>query len=167
VWPVFYFFGGPLSLPLFFSHPGSPPPPKKLLNIMCVCVCVCWFSQQLLSETFLIWRRIQRDIFINVGRSSCKVLVILVCFNETWNFSTVLRTVFKYKIHENASAGSPVVPCGQTDWRTDMTTLMVAFRNFCNAPINRHVTGEGAPLPAMVLEWVFSHSIWRSSWFSF
>jgi hypothetical protein len=31
-----------------------------------------------LSETFLILRRIQRDIIINIHRSSCKVLVILV-----------------------------------------------------------------------------------------
>jgi hypothetical protein len=31
-------------------------------------------------ETFLILRKIQRDIIINVHRSSCKVLVILVIF---------------------------------------------------------------------------------------
>jgi hypothetical protein len=33
---------------------------------------------KLLSETFLILRRIQGDIIINVHRSSCKVTVILV-----------------------------------------------------------------------------------------
>ena len=33
-------------------------------------------------------------------------------------------------------AGPPVVPCGQTDGRTDMTTTIVAFRNFVNAPKN-------------------------------
>jgi hypothetical protein len=41
---------------------------------------VFWFSVQLLSETFLILRRIQRDIIINVHRSSCKVPVILARF---------------------------------------------------------------------------------------
>jgi hypothetical protein len=49
---------------------------KKLLNIQCV----FWFSLQLLSETFLIIRRIQRDIVINAHRSSCEVHVILVIF---------------------------------------------------------------------------------------
>jgi hypothetical protein len=38
------------------------------------------FSLQLMSETFLILRIIQRDIIINVHRSSCKVPVILVRF---------------------------------------------------------------------------------------
>ena len=34
------------------------------------------------------------------------------------------------KFHENPSSGSRVVPCGGTD----MTKLIVAFRNFANAP---------------------------------
>jgi hypothetical protein len=38
------------------------------------------------------------------------------------------------KIHENPSIGSRVVPCGQTKGQTDMTKLIVAFRNFANAP---------------------------------
>jgi hypothetical protein len=38
---------------------------KKLSNIKCV----FWFSLQLVSETFLILRRIQRDITINAHRS--------------------------------------------------------------------------------------------------
>jgi hypothetical protein len=40
---------------------------------------VFWFSLQLLSKTFAILRRIQRDI-INVKTSSCKVPFILVGF---------------------------------------------------------------------------------------
>ena len=44
------------------------------------------FSQQLLSETFLIIRRIQRDITINVRRSSSKVPVILVSSYSNLNF---------------------------------------------------------------------------------
>ena len=46
---------------------------KKLFNIKCVLI----FST-ILSETFLILRRIQRDIFTHVHRSSYKILVILV-----------------------------------------------------------------------------------------
>ena len=49
---------------------------KKLLNIkMCF-----WYSLQLLSETFLILRRNERDIIIQAHRYSCKVPVILARF---------------------------------------------------------------------------------------
>ena len=34
------------------------------------------------------------------------------------------------KFHETLSSGSPVVPCGQTDRRTDMTKLTVSFAIF-------------------------------------
>jgi len=35
---------------------------------------------------------------------------------------------------KNLSSGSRVVPCGSTYRRTDMTKLIVAFRNFAKAP---------------------------------
>jgi len=38
------------------------------------------------------------------------------------------------KFHERLSSGSRVVACGRTDMETDMTKLIVAFRNFANAP---------------------------------
>ena len=38
------------------------------------------------------------------------------------------------KFRENPSSGSRVVQCGRTDRRTDMTKLIVGFRNFANAP---------------------------------
>jgi len=38
------------------------------------------------------------------------------------------------KFHDNPSSGSRDVPCGQTDRQRDMTKLIVAFRNFANAP---------------------------------
>jgi hypothetical protein len=44
-------------------------------------------------------------------------------FNETWIFSTDFRRK-KLKC-QNPSSGSPVVPCGRTDW--NMTKLIVAF----------------------------------------
>jgi hypothetical protein len=55
---------------------------KKVLNIKCVFL----FSLQLLANTFLILKRIQRDIVINVKTSSCKVPVIPVGFERKLNF---------------------------------------------------------------------------------
>jgi hypothetical protein len=40
------------------------------------------------------------------------------------------------KSRENLSSGGRVVPCGQTD----MTKLIVAFRNFANAPTKTVIT---------------------------
>ena len=40
------------------------------------------------------------------------------------------------EFQENPSGGSRVVPRGGTDGQTDMTKLIVAFRNFANAPEN-------------------------------
>ena len=47
------------------------------------------------------------------------------------------------KFHQNPSSGSRDVLCGRigTDGQTDMTKLIVAFRNFANAPKN-----SGLPL---------------------
>ena len=49
---------------------------KTLLNIKCV----SRFSLQLLCETLVILRRIQRDIVTNVKTFSCKIPVIIVGF---------------------------------------------------------------------------------------
>ena len=54
---------------------------EKLLNVKLP----FWFSLQLLSETFLILRRTERDI-TSVHSSSCKVCVILVRFQCNLNF---------------------------------------------------------------------------------
>jgi len=40
------------------------------------------------------------------------------------------------KYDENPSSESRVLPRGRTDRRTDMTELVVAFRNFATAPKN-------------------------------
>jgi hypothetical protein len=51
--------------------------------------CVFWFSLQLSSETFLILRRIQRGIVMNVCGSSCKVPFML--FSFSWNMNLLDR----------------------------------------------------------------------------
>ena len=110
---------------------------KTLLNLKYV----FWLPQPILSDTFLILRRIQWDTIINLIWSSCKVLVILVRFQ--WKFSFLNRFSEKKtsaKIcHENSSGGSRVVSCGRTDRQSYMAKVTVTFRNFTNAPKNRPV----------------------------
>jgi len=69
--------------------------------------CVFWFSLQLLSDTFLILRRNERDIIKNVYWSSCKVPLFLSEFNETWIFSTDFPKILKHKISWNSVHWEP------------------------------------------------------------
>jgi hypothetical protein len=100
---------------------------KRLLKVKCV----FWFSLQLLSKTFLILRRIQRDIVKNVEKSSCKVPLILVGFQ--WNLNFLDR--FSKKAH--ISSLIKIRPVGDklfhTDRMKDITQVIVAFPNFANA----------------------------------
>jgi hypothetical protein len=59
----------------------------------------------------------------------------------------IFKKCLNTKIHENPSSGSRVVPLGRRivrkkDKETNMTKLIVAFRNFANAPkIKSRITG--------------------------
>ena len=84
---------------------------RGLLNVD-----VFWFSLQILSETLLILRRTEQDKIKN---------------EISWQISEKYSNI---KFHENPPSGSRVVPCGRTDRQTDMTKLIVTFRNYTNAP---------------------------------
>ena len=60
-------------------------------------------------------------------------------FLSDLNENSFSRQIFekypKTKFHENASSGSRVVACGQTDRQTDIANWR--FRNFANAPNNQ------------------------------
>jgi len=64
-----------------------------------------------------------------------KYSLFLSDFNETRIFSIDFENSSHIKFNENPSSGSRVVPCG----RTDITKLMVAFRNSANAPKKTYV----------------------------
>jgi hypothetical protein len=107
---------------------------KKLLNIKCVTKRVLVFSKTF-YEIFLFIIIILGDIIINVHWSSCRVRVILARYLITLEFPLqILEKYANIKLHENLSSESRVVPCGRTDRRTEMTKLIVAFRNFVNEP---------------------------------
>ena len=94
-----------------FLHPiiGTILEKKKLPDIKCV----FWFFLQLLSEKIPILRRTERDIIINVHRSSCKVPVILARFWWNLNFSMDIRKIHKYsEFNQNPSSEGGVVPNG-------------------------------------------------------
>jgi len=44
------------------------------------------------------------------------------------------------KLHENTSSGNWVVKCRRMDGQTDMTKLMITFRNVVNGPKNENYT---------------------------
>ena len=95
---------------------------KKILNVKCV----PWFSLQLLSETFHILRRNERDIIRNVHWSSCKVytrysLQILMKFE----FS---RNIFKNTQISNFMKILSLGAKGQTDRHDEGNSR---FSQFC------------------------------------
>ena len=67
-------------------------------------------------------------VFTLSTRNSCPILM------KTEFSRQILKNYSNTKFHENPSSGSRVVPCGQTDGRTDMTKIIIAFHNFASTP---------------------------------
>jgi len=69
-----------------------------------------------------------------------EVPLFLTVLNNTSNFSTRFFKSMNIKFHENPFRRSRVVPCGGKDWQTDrqtdITKIIINFRNYANAPRN-------------------------------
>ena len=94
--------------------------------------CVFFISPQLLSETFLILRRIQRDTITNIHWSSRDALVFLIRFWWSWNF---LGLSWR-NTHKLSLKSVQWEPFGGGE-QADTTKLAVAFRYFTNAPYKK------------------------------
>ena len=94
--------------------------------------------QQIFPEKFVILRRTERDMIKNIYWHSCNVSIILLRFE--WNvnfFSTYFRKPQKSNFTKNHPVGAELIHADRrTDGRTDMTKLIVAFRNFEKEPKN-------------------------------
>jgi hypothetical protein len=73
----------------------------------------------------------------NAEKFSCRLPNYFFRILMKFKFSgQIFENVSNIKFNQSAYSGSRVVPCGQTDGHTDVTKLIVAFRNFANAPKN-------------------------------
>jgi hypothetical protein len=92
------------------------------------------FSLRLLFETFLMIRTAERDIIIDVHRSSCKVSVNFCQILIKLEFSQqIVENPSSTKFHENTSSRNRAVPYERTHSGRDLTKLIIDFRNFSNA----------------------------------
>jgi len=67
-----------------------------------------------------------------------KYRLFLSDFNENWFFSTDFRKNIQIpSLMKIRALGAEFFPCWQTDGRTDVTKLIIPFRNFSKAPKNR------------------------------
>jgi hypothetical protein len=89
---------------------------KNVLNIKYV----FWFSVQLLFQTLVILRRIQRDITINVQRSSRIRPVILARFSWNLNFRQIFVKSSNIKLIKIRPVGAELFYAdGRTDGQRD------------------------------------------------
>jgi len=94
---------------------------KELLNTKCV-----FRFSVLLSETFLILRRILRHITINRHRFSSKLPVILVKIESSPNFLERFRIILKYQISPKSVHWQPSCSL-QTDRHDEVDSCFFAI----------------------------------------
>ena len=98
---------------------------------MCVSV---FYKTFVLNISKKIWAKYNKTVYWSL----CTGSVVFVRFKETWIFSTDFRNILRYQIsRKSVHCGSRVVPCGQTDRRTNRRDEVYSrFSQFCEAPKN-------------------------------
>jgi len=97
-------------------------------------LCVLIFLQTFLSEIFLIIRKTERAITINV-----LYICLSVCLHATYRYSChilmrlevspqISEKQSNIKFHENPVSGSRVVPCGRTNGHDEVNSNFLRFR---------------------------------------
>ena len=92
-----------------------------------------------MSETFLVLSRNERDMIVNVNRSSCEITVTLLRSYWNPNFLDRFSKNTKHQISfKSVPVGAKLFHADghmdrQTDRRADMTKLIVTFRSYANA----------------------------------
>jgi hypothetical protein len=98
-------------------------------------MCVVILSATL-SEKFLILRRIQRDIVINVYRCYCKYRyscqILIKLFDRYFKITEISVFVNIRQWEQSCSMRRQRERERDRDGGTDMTKLMIALRNFAN-----------------------------------
>jgi hypothetical protein len=98
---------------------------------------MCAFSAQILSVTFFSTRNERGMIKMYIDLRVKHPLFLSDC-NKTWIFSTVFRKILKYEYSRKPFHWESSCPM-RFDRRTDITKLIVAFRNSANPPIKTAV----------------------------
>jgi hypothetical protein len=83
-------------------------------------MCVLIFSKTFLWNIFII-RKVNRELIKNIHKSSCQRAVFLIRFTRNQNFPDMFEKYSSTKFRK--------IPSMPTDGQTDMTKLIVAFRN--------------------------------------
>jgi len=103
---------------------------KKLVTIKCV----FWSSVHFSSEIFLIPKGIERDMIY--------IVVYVKYHHPCQNLKCTCVFDDRYKKNTRISNFTKIYPVGAdllyAEGQTDMTKLIVAFRNFANAPKHEH-----------------------------
>ena len=133
---------------------------KKLMSTKYV----FWFSLQLLSEIFLILRRIQWDVIINVQTSSYKIPVIWVRLERNLNFPEIfLKNIQIPNFMKICPVGAKLFYAGVlTDdgqiWRNSQSLFAILLTHIIIEDI-RYLTTDAA-------EQSFGGKGWRKEWIS-